>query len=219
MPPLKDLTGQRFGRLIVLSKRKENKGVQPQWECLCDCGNVCIVTSNHLLMNRTQSCGCLQKERAKQTNTKHGGRYHSLYSTWLDIKKRCYNPNSHDYHNYGGRGIQMCEEWRNNFDIFEEWCLSHGYAKGLSIDRINNNGNYEPSNCRWVSNKTQCNNKRTNFIITYNNETHTLMEWSEITGIKWGTIRKRIVEYHWSIEKALTTPVQTIPKPILEGDF
>ena len=102
----------------------------------------------------------------------------------------------------------MCEEWRNNFDIFENWCLSNGYKKGLSIDRINNDGNYEPSNCRWVSNKTQCNNKRTNFNITYNNETHTLMEWSEITGIKWATIRNRIVRDKWPIEKALTTPVK-----------
>jgi hypothetical protein len=120
--------------------------------------------------------------------------------------RRCKNPNRKAHKHYYDKGITVCEQWLNDFKSFYEWSLANGYSDNLTIDRINNDGNYEPNNCRWVDMKTQCNNRKTNFIINYNGNSHTLSEWSEITGIKAPTIRARIVVYKWDVEKALTTP-------------
>ena len=126
----------------------------------------------------------------KKGNLKHGyGNYgNRLYKTWRDIKERCGNPN---IKNYGGRGIKVCPEWENDFLVFREWALNNGYSDDLTIDRIDVNGNYEPSNCRWATNKAQANNRRSNILITYNGETHTISEWSDITGIKYWKIIQR----------------------------
>ena len=113
----------------------------------------------------------------------HGGKKEHLYMVWCTIKQRCLNPNNKQYSYYGGRGITICDEWVNDYSAFREWSTNNGYQKGLQIDRIDNDGNYEPSNCRWVDRKTQSNNKSSNILLSYNGKTQTLQQWSEETGI------------------------------------
>lgn len=208
MPKLKDLTGQRFGRLTVL-KRVENIGRQTAWLCQCECGSTKIVTGSNLHGGKARSCGCLWNEivpnRNREANLRHGESGSKLHKTWTNMRYRCNNPNCKSYKDYGGRGISVCEEW-NSYEAFRDWSLQNGFAEGLSIDRIDVNGNYEPSNCRWVSDKVQHNNTRKNNYLTMNGETHTIQEWSEITGIKWTTLKARI-EMGWTVEKALTKEV------------
>lgn len=141
-------------------------------------------------------------------NFKHGFKHTRIYNVWAGIKARCYNPNNKSYKDYGGRGIIMCDEWKNGFINFKNWAISNGYNDNLTIDRINVNGDYEPSNCRWATKKEQCNNRTTNKFITYKNEIHTLAEWSEIVGIKYKCLHKRIKYFNWSIEKAFNTPIK-----------
>lgn len=203
-----DLTGQKFGRLIVI-ERAENR-VQPnghrctQWLCKCDCGKEVVVSALNLKRGHTRSCGCLVKS--------HGVRYTRIYNVWCKIKSRCYNPKDIVFKHYGGRGIVMSEEWKNNPKVFCDWAIANGYDENAkkgecTIDRIDVNGNYEPSNCRWTNQKEQCNNKRNNRFITYNNETHTAMQWCEIIGIKYITLSRRL-SLGWSVERTLTTPVR-----------
>lgn len=132
--------------------------------------------------------------------------YSNLYRVFNAMIERCGKSNAKNYHNYGGRGIKVCDEWIGNYQAFCDWALANGYKKGLQIDRIDNNGNYEPSNCRWVTQKQNCNNTRFNTLLTYNGKTHTMTEWSEITGINLTTLSSRI-NRGWSIEKSLTTPI------------
>ncbi|EQK46950.1 hypothetical protein LPC27_03930 [Paraclostridium bifermentans] len=143
-------------------------------------------------------------------NTKHGYAGNNrcrLYNTWLNIKQRCNNPKNPRYKNYGGRGIEVCEEWANNFISFKNWAIKNNYNDNLTIDRVDVNGNYEPSNCRWISNKTQQNNRTNNRIIEFNGERKTLKEWSETLNIKYNTLQKRLNK-GWAIEVALTLPIQ-----------
>lgn len=205
---IKDLTGQRFGRLTVIrktDKRGPDGGIV--YECLCDCGNTCFVWNNKLTRKNhsaKRSCGCLQAEA--HTTYIHGEAGTILYHKWTGMKDRCYNPNAAQYKYYGGRGISVCAEWLHDFSAFQRWALSAGYRRELSLDRIDPNGGYCPENCRWIALEDQQKNKRTVPLFTYSGETHTLPEWSEITGIKYGTLWKRI-KNGWSIEKALTTTV------------
>lgn len=198
MARYKDITNQKFGRLTAIeyagSKKYKNASVA-LWKCRCDCGVTVIVDGQTLRAGKTKSCGCLSKEVHREVcskrNTmyaKHGGYGTRLYRIWNGMKDRCYNPNCHNYQNYGGRGIAVCEEWENDFSAFRDWAMNHGYNDTLSIDRICGNKNYEPSNCRWATAKEQCNNLRTNVNITYRGETKTAMQWSEETGIPYGRI-------------------------------
>lgn len=167
---LKDLIGLRFGRLTVINRADDY--ISPKrgkhhvrWNCLCDCGANTIVESNMLTRGRTKSCGCLRKDVLKEVATTHGGRRDRLYRTWANIKNRCYNMSSADYKYYGGRGIQMCDEWRSDYATFKEWAYQTGYDENAqwgkcTIDRIDVNGNYEPLNCRWVDMKVQSRNRR-----------------------------------------------------------
>ena len=141
----------------------------------------------------------------------HGKQPARLYRIWSNMKNRCTNPNADNYSFYGGRGIKVCDEWRDDFIPFRDWAMANGYAVNLTLDRIDNDGNYEPSNCRWETHLHQCNNTRRNHLITFRGETHTIAEWSRIVGMNVDTLERRINGYRWSIEKALTTSVRRWP--------
>lgn len=210
-----DIVGQKFGRLTVLKQSHKKQQIKKNgnlgnfiyyYICKCDCGNTCIVEKFHLKYGHTQSCGCLKKEKIKKVNLKHGLEKSRLYHIWQGIKKRCLNPKEHNYSQYGAIGIKICDEWKENSKNFIDWALANGYQDSLTIDRIDVNGNYEPSNCRWVNMKTQCRNRRNSIKISYQNEELLLIEWCEKLNLKYKKVYLRLKRYNWSIEKALSTP-------------
>lgn len=154
-----DITGERYHSLKVV-RFDHIKDGKSYWLCKCDCGKFTIQSSNNLRRSRVKSCGCKRYDKFIKMNTKHGKHGTRIYNIWKGIKTRCLNPNHGDYKNYGGRGITICSEWMHNFQEFYDWSMAHGYSDNLTIDRINVNGNYEPSNCRWVTMKEQAHNKR-----------------------------------------------------------
>lgn len=203
MGKLIDLTGKRFGRLIVI-KKIGRVGHDTAWECKCDCGNLHNARSGDLKCGNVSSCGCLRKEVAKNKQYKHGLSDKKLYYVWKSMIRRCYNTKESHYSSYGGRGIKVCDAWKSDCKPFYEWALSSGYAEGLSIDRINVDGNYEPSNCQWISMLKQQFNKRNNHTLTYDGKTQTITEWALEIGVKQKTLLSRINDYGWSVERALT---------------
>lgn len=199
---LVDLTGHQYGRLKVIKKEGKDKWGGTLWLCKCECGNEKIISSGHLKSGASQSCGCLRIDRTKQALTKHKMCDSRLYRAWHHMKNRCHNPDVDGYNNYGGRGIKVCEEWQD-FVPFKEWALANGYDDTLTLDRIDVNGNYEPSNCRWVSIKVQANNKRNNHLVTYKGMTKTISQWAEEYGIKYGTLLARLTRYNWDVASAI----------------
>jgi len=161
---LKDLSDKKFNRLRVISINVKDKRGEYSWNCVCDCGNKTTVLGGNLRSGNTQSCGCLQKERT----TKHSMHKHPAYWVWIAMKQRCGNPKCKAYKNYGGRGIVICERWLESFNSFWE-DMGSTWRRGLSIDRINNDGNYEPENCRWATSKQQNNNQRKEYHEKTNN--------------------------------------------------
>ena len=185
---LKDLTGKRFGKLTVIKRAKNKifgKRQKVAWKCKCDCGNEVIVTGENLNSGTTKSCGCARGE-------KHKMRWTRLYRIYTNIKTRCKNHNSPSYKIYGKRGVGICKEWDKSFTAFMEWALQNGYNEKLSIDRIDNNGDYCPNNCRWATMEVQANNKRNNVYYTYNGEIHTIAEWSRIMPINKKIVYQRL---------------------------
>ena len=200
MGRFKDLTGLRFGKLTVVGRAESAANGRIQWTCKCDCGNHTVCMAYNLLNGHTQSCGCLHENG---TRTTHGMRRTRLYRIWSDMKSRCNNQNRPRYSDYGGRGIVVCEEWEQSFEAFSDWALANGYCDGLTIDRIDNDGDYRPENCRWITRHDQGSNKRNNNLLTLNGETKTISQWAKITGIDRRTIAKR-KKLGWTDERALT---------------
>jgi hypothetical protein len=172
-----------------------------------------MVTSGHLTGGDTKSCGCLYWENLHAPKT-HGESKDRLYKIWVGVKTRCYNKRNRNYLKYGQRGVTMCEEWKTSYEAFREWAMSNGYDVSLTLDRKNPFGNYEPPNCRWVTQKIQQNNRSNNHILTYNGETHTVSQWNEKLGFKRGLLSQRLNKLGWSVEKAITTPTR-----VMRGEF
>lgn len=203
-----DVTGKRFGKLMALRFDRQ-EGRLSYWLCSCDCGNQVTVRTYSLLCGRTRSCGCLGAEVARNRLTTHGESKKSKeYEIWRAMRRRCGNPNAKNYRNYGGRGISVCERW----DSYECFLADMGRCpEGFSIERKNNDGNYEPSNCIWADPFTQTRNKRVNRIIEFQGVKLILKDWSKKIGISPQTIGHRL-KAGWSIEKALTTSSQSWKK-------
>lgn len=184
------------------------------WKMRCSCGeNFVAQPSDSKGVCRKCAMAKLSAERTKHGESPNQGKRNAskLYSVWLNMRSRCYNPRNKKYKDYGGRGISICEDW-NNFLNFKKWAEANGFANNLTIDRIDNNGSYCPENCRWITQKEQMRNTRMNHFLTYNGVTKTMAEWSEITGIKYHTLKQRINKYGYSVERALTEPVVKHPE-------
>ena len=155
--PIEELINQRYGRLTIISEaeihRQPNNSTVRMFNCKCECGNETIVGLDNLIKRHTQSCGCYRRDKIKEMFSTHKKSYTSLYKVWAGMKRRCTNPKQNRFKNYGGRGIKICEEWLNDPKNFYDWAMTNGYEKGLTIDRENNNGNYEPNNCKWITAK------------------------------------------------------------------
>lgn len=191
--------GQQYGHLTVIDRAepiiRPNGDILKAWLCECDCVNKTrrIVDENSLKYNHTKSCGCTRHKT-------HGLSYSRIYKIYYAMLQRCTNENYRQYNDYGGRGIKVCKEWQDDFMNFYNWAIENGYSDSLSIDRKNVNGDYCPENCMWSTSIEQANNKRNNIIINYRNESHTLKEWSYLSGIKYGTLLARFRK-KWPIDQ------------------
>lgn len=198
-----DLSNKRFGKLTALRFSRSDEHGITFWWCRCDCGNEIEVAYNNLKYGNTKSCGCWH-EKHLETGSR-------LYKCWQDMKSRCEYAKDFNYHNYGGRGIKVCDEWCNSYLSFRAWALNNGYTPTLTIDRIDVNGNYEPTNCRWVTLEAQQNNRRNNIYVEYNGETLTLRQlakkYSEPNGISYKTLWYRFAIAKWDLERCITIPL------------
>ena len=204
------MIGKKFGRLLVLD-RADDYIAKSGWReravlCQCDCGTVKRLRASVVSSGNTKSCGCYRKEVSSAKAKTHGLSNSRIHRTWSLMKDRCERVGSKSYKNYGAKGIKVCDEW-HDFAVFADWAFENGYDDTLTIDRIDSSKNYCPSNCRWVDRKVQNNNTSRNHRITYNGETKTMAQWSEITGISYAAIKSRLNKHGWSVERALTTPV------------
>lgn len=190
----KDLTGKRFGRQIAIKQVGINKYGNYLWLCKCDCGKEHIVPSGKLVQGKSTSCGCYALEVKTKSLEKHGittGGKPRTFIIWNGMKARCNNPKSTSYKSYGGRGIKICDEWMA-FENFHNWAIINGYSDGLTIDRIDNNGNYEPCNCRWISATENKKNQRKTRYITIEGETKSISEWCKSLHLSKSTFYKNL---------------------------
>lgn len=188
----KDIAGKRYGRLIAIKRVGQTVNGQTLWLCRCDCGYEKVIRGGGLSSGQTKSCGCWNAENIKTINKTHGDSYTRLYKIWTDMKKRCsYFTKNKYYYLYGQRGIKVCDEWKDNYLAFREWSMQNGYRENLTIDRINNDGDYEPSNCQWSDLSKQTNNKRSNIIFEFNGVSRTMIEWCKIKGLSYTMVKGR----------------------------
>jgi hypothetical protein len=208
--PLEDITGLRFGRLLVLRRYEKTARHGWKYECQCDCGNLKIVLQENLCKGQTSSCGCLHSQTFRSITTTHGMSKTPLYKSWSSMIRRCKKTSGKDASRYANRGIRVCERWK----IFENFLDDMGptWKRGYSIERKNNDGNYEPSNCRWATAQEQARNRSTNHQITYNNETHLISEWAEMAHVSIGQIINR-QKSGWTFGQA----IECEPKPYHGG--
>lgn len=184
-----DITGQRFGRLTVIKRDEKN---YKKWICRCDCGNITKTDGYCIRHGQIKSCGCYHRELCGNQHRKHGMVKTRLYHILGKMKQRCYNPQSDNYKWYGGKGVTICKEWLDNPETFIKWALSHGYTDNLTIDRIDGNKNYEPSNCRWITIKEQQRNRCNTIYVEYKGTIMPLTKASELCGIKRATLAYRL---------------------------
>ncbi len=205
---LKDETGKLYGRLVVLRRNGSNKYRLAMWLCECSCGNVVTIRGNDLRTGHTTSCGCYSIDRTiafnKKNNTTHGSTGSKTYVAWRSMKARCLNKNSESYGRYGGRGIVICDKW---VDSFESFLVDMGEAPAsMTLDRIDNNGDYTPGNCKWSTCEEQANNRSSNVILTVDGCSMSISMWARKVGLKRSTLEARI-KNGWRHEKAVNTPV------------
>ena len=200
---MEDLTGRRFGRLTVVGLA-ESTYAGRYWLCKCECGNEINVQGSNLRSGNVTSCKCYRKEMQSITQIKHNMCHTKLYKVYSGILNRCKNKKWKYYH---GKGITICNEWKNDFMAFYNWATLNGYKEGLSIDRIDNDGNYDPNNCKWSTVKEQQRNRSVNHVLEFQGENKCISEWAEILNIDKRTILSRI-RAGWSIEEALTRAIQ-----------
>lgn len=197
--------GLRSGRLVVIDEKQAPKGSSSYHKmavCKCDCGNIIEVRGTRIANKTIQSCGCIAIEKHTKRLTKHKMYGTRIYRIWSGMKARCFRKALPEYSRYGGRGITVCKEWKNDFETFHQWAMANGYREDLTIDRINNNGNYEPTNCRWVTSKEQSRNTSKNKLLKYKGETHCASYWAEKIGLNYRTLLTRLRK-GMSVENAL----------------
>ena len=190
-----EMAGQHYGKLTVMSREPNSIQGKAMWLCSCECGNIKVASRSDIISGKVVSCGCFRAETASRQgllNATHGGCNTRLYRIWCGMKQRTSYKKSKAYKNYGDRGVSVCSEWASEYATFEKWALANGYTNRLTIDRIDNNGNYTPDNCKWSTYKQQENNRRNNRKITVAGETHTVSEWSEISEISGATLCYRL---------------------------
>lgn len=187
-----DLTGLRFGKLVAIQTVSKAKSGNWIWECQCDCDKKVNVNGSKLKSGHTKSCGCLKTSQNGLSQTR-------IYRIWRGMIARCENYLNDNYYWYGFKGISVCDEW-HDFQLFYKWVLSSGYERGLTIDRINSDDNYYPENCRWVSQKRQCNNVCSNHLVFYKNDKYTISEFADLLGYKYWTVSNRL-RLGWTPEK------------------
>lgn len=214
-----EIIGKVFGKLTVLTDpriREDIKWKKPYVDLECICGKIVSRNVLGLFRGETTHCGCSypkgKDSHAYKTGDSHGGEHYRLYRIWNNVKCRCLTITDKDYKNYGARGVGICKEWLD-FSIFKDWALKSGYEDALTIDRIDNNGDYKPDNCQWISLERQSRNRRNNTLITYNNVTKILIEWAEdsVCKVKYSTLKSRLA-MGWPFEEALLTPPLPHPK-------
>lgn len=216
-----DLTGKEFGWLTVKEfDHMERKGIhnRPYWKCVCKCGTEKVISSDSL-RHGTSSCGCYRKIVNQIRMYRGGVDRRRLHDVLRMAKKRCEDPSCEFYHNYGARGIKVCDEWQGSdgLDRFYRWAMSHGYKQGLTLDRIDNDKGYSPDNCQFVTRKYQSNNKRNNVYFTFDGVTKTLAEWCDFYNVPYSRVRVRYNAMGWDIEDALFTP--KYQKPISGKEY
>ena len=190
-----DITGKKYGKLTVLSYEGKTKSGNSKWLCVCECSNKKIIVATKLKNGHTRSCGCNKSTRNGLSRTR-------IYRIWKGILARCNNYENDNYFWYGFKGISICEQW-HDFQKFYNWCLLNGYEDDLTIDRINSNGNYYPENCRWVSQKEQCNHVISNHLIIYKNISYTMAKFADLLGYRYWTVSNRI-KLGWTPEEIAT---------------
>lgn len=204
---MENYINKKYNKLTILSISKNNSDIKMiKVLCKCDCGNEKIVYLNNVIRGLTKSCGCIRKKNGyKQgTNNKtHGQSKTKLYKLYKNVINRCYKKNHERYKYYGGKGIKVCDTWLNDFESFYNWAYANGYKQGLSIDRIDNNGNYEPNNCRWVDMSIQSTNKRNTVYLTYNNKTQSMKQWADELGLNYDHFKYRIRDKNMTIDEAI----------------
>ena len=203
-----DLTNKRFGKIVCIKPLRVNNHKEVVWLCKCDCGNFCEKSSGAFKnISKIASCGCMKGKKPHITNLELKN-YKPIHECYVNMKTRCYNPNYELYSRYGGRGIKVCDEWKNNFKEFYNWAIN-GWKKELTLDRINNDDDYKPDNCRWVDRVEQANNRHTNYLIKYKGEIKTMAQWSKILKIDYSFIQIRMyknktmeeVVEEWNLKK------------------